>query len=75
MVKEVVAKSDYGIDLHSAAAPRINFPNIRGDLSLPSIKLLSGVFGCELIVNPDPKFFSMRNTAETLGTKTRDARR
>ncbi len=26
-------------------------------------------------VNPDPKFFSMRSTAETLGTKSRDARR
>jgi len=26
-------------------------------------------------LNPDPKFFSMRSTAETLGKKTRDARR
>lgn len=70
LFKEVVEKSDYGIDLHSAAAPRINFPNIRGDLSLPSIKRLSGVFGCELIVNSKGPMGSLRREATKHGCPT-----
>jgi len=70
LFKEVVTKSDYGIDLHSAAAPRINFPNIRGDLSVPSIKRLSGVFGCELIVNSKGPMGSLRREATKHGCPT-----
>ena len=68
--KEVVVKCDYGIDLHSAAAPRINFPNIRGDLSLSSIKRMSEVFGCEVIVNSKGPAGSLRREATKHGCPT-----
>ena len=34
---EIVERCDYGIDLHSAAAGRTNFPNVRGDLADPAV--------------------------------------
>ncbi|NIO11309.1 MAG: succinate dehydrogenase [Deltaproteobacteria bacterium] len=68
--KEVVAKSDYGIDLHSAAAPRINFPNIRGDLDLAPIRRMSEVFGCEVMVNSKGPMGSLRREATKHGCPT-----
>lgn len=68
--KEVVAKSDYGIDLHSAAAPRINYPNIRGDLSLAPIRRMSEVFGCEVMVNSKGPAGSLRREATRHGCPT-----
>ena len=48
---EVIQPCDYGIDLHSAALTRTNFPNVRGDLSIPEVKRIAKAFGCELVVN------------------------
>jgi predicted deacylase len=59
LMTEVVSKCDYGIDLHTAAIQRINFPNIRGDLKNPEVLRLARAFGCELIINgkgPDQSF-------------------
>jgi predicted deacylase len=59
LMTEVVSQCDYGIDLHTAAIQRINFPNIRGDLSDPHVLKLAKAFGCELIINgkgPDQSF-------------------
>ncbi len=56
---EVVRRCDYGIDLHTAATGRTNFPNIRGDLNKPEIRRLAKAFGCELMVHgqgPDSSF-------------------
>ena len=50
-MREVIAPCDYGIDLHSAALTRTNFPNVRGDLALPEVKRIAKAFGCELVVN------------------------
>lgn len=50
---------DFGIDLHTAAALRTNFPNVRGDFTQASIRRLAKAFGCELMVNgkgPDGAF-------------------
>ncbi|BAM05187.1 succinylglutamate desuccinylase/aspartoacylase family protein [Phycisphaera mikurensis] len=50
---------DFGIDLHTAAALRTNFPNVRGDFSQAPIRRLARAFGCELMVNgkgPDGAF-------------------
>ena len=50
---------DFGIDLHTAAALRTNFPNVRGDFSQAPIRRLAKAFGCELMVNgkgPDGAF-------------------
>jgi predicted deacylase len=48
---EIVGQCDYGIDLHSAAQTRTNFPNVRGDMSIPEVKRIAEAFGCELIVD------------------------
>lgn len=56
---EVVKRCEFGIDLHTAASGRTNFPNIRGDLNKPGIRRLAKAFGCELMVHgrgPDGSF-------------------
>lgn len=49
--EEIVSRSDYGIDLHTASVRRTNYPNVRGDLSDPKIAELAKAFGCEVIVD------------------------
>jgi hypothetical protein len=48
---EIVARSDFGIDLHTAAVRRTNYPNVRGDLTNPAVRRLAESFGCEIIIN------------------------
>lgn len=48
---EIVSRCDYGIDLHTAAVRRTNYPNIRGDLSNPAVHQLAEAFGCEIIID------------------------
>lgn len=48
---EIVARSDFGIDLHTASVRRTNFPNARADLSNPDARRLAEAFGCEAILN------------------------
>lgn len=48
---EIVLRSDFGIDLHTAAVRRTNYPNVRGDMSHPETRRLAEAFGCEVIIN------------------------
>ena len=48
---EVVGRSDFGIDLHTAAVRRTNVPTVRADLSIPGVRRIAEAFGCELILN------------------------
>jgi len=48
---EIVCRSNYGIDLHTASVRRTNYPNVRGDLSNPDVCEIAEAFGCELIMN------------------------
>jgi predicted deacylase len=48
---EIVSRSDYGIDLHTAAVRRTNYPNVRGDLKRPDVRRLAESFGSEIIIN------------------------
>jgi predicted deacylase len=48
---EIVSRSDYGIDLHTAAVHRTNYPNVRGDMSNPRVRSLAEAFGSEIIMN------------------------
>ena len=50
-MREVVSKCEYCIDLHSAAAQRTNYPNVRADMSNPKVAELARFFECALIVN------------------------
>ena len=58
-VFDALSPFDFGIDLHTAAALRTNFPNVRGDFTQAPIRRLAKAFGCELMVNgkgPDGAF-------------------
>jgi len=48
---EIVLRADYGIDLHTAAVRRTNYPNVRADLSHPEVERLAYAFGSEFILN------------------------
>ncbi len=54
--RQIVHRCDYGIDLHSAAVRRTNFPNVRANLRDPEVRRIALAFGCEIIVdNTGPK--------------------
>ncbi len=48
---ELLLKSDFLIDFHTAAVRRTNFPNVRADLSLPGAARIARAFGCPLVVD------------------------
>ncbi len=61
--EEIVARCDYGIDLHTASVRRTNFPNVRADLSDPDVRRLANAFGCEVIMNNKGPRGSLRREA------------
>jgi len=70
IMEEVVRRCDYGIDLHSAATGRTNFPNVRGDLSDPQVQRLAKAFGCELILSGRGPAGALRREACKAGVPT-----
>jgi uncharacterized protein len=48
---EIVARSDYGIDLHTAAIRRTNYPTVRADLSSPQVRKIAEAFGTEILID------------------------
>jgi predicted deacylase len=70
LFREVVSKSDFGIDLHTAGADRTNHPQIRGDLDQPHVAALAAAFGCPLIVDSPGPERSLRRTAVAAGVPT-----
>ncbi len=70
LMEEIVAKCDYGIDLHTAAFQRTNYPNVRGDLSNPGARELAAAFGCTLIVDGKGPVGSFRREATRSGCPT-----
>lgn len=67
---EIVSRSDYGIDLHTAAVRRTNYPNVRGDLSVPEIKALAMAFGSEIIMDNRGPVGAFRREACRVGCPT-----
>jgi predicted deacylase len=67
---EVVRRCDYGIDLHTAAMRRTNFPNVRGDLSNPGVRRLAEMFGCHWIIAGKGPRGSLRREATRNGVPT-----
>ena len=68
--EEIVLRRDFGIDLHTAAVRRTNYPNIRGDMSNPSVKRIAEAFGCELIVDGKGPQRALRPEATKAGCAT-----
>lgn len=67
---EIVSRSDYGIDLHTAAVRRINYPNVRGDMGNPAVRRLAKAFGAEFILNGKGPAGGLRREAVAAGCPT-----
>ena len=68
--ENVVRHCDYGIDLHTAAIQRTNYPNVRGKLSDPGVRRLAAAFGGELLISGEGPVGSFRREADTAGCPT-----
>ena len=66
---EIVAKCQYGIDLHTGAIHRSNLPQIRADLKDPETRDLAEVFGVPVLLNSNLRDGSLRESAVQNGTK------
>lgn len=64
---EIVAQSDYGIDLHTGAVHRPNLPQIRSDLSRQVNASLAEAFGAPVVLPSEPRLGSLREHAEERG--------
>jgi len=67
---ELVKKCDFVIDLHTAAAGRVNMPHIRGDMSNPEVERLARAFGTTVIMNNKGQNGSLRRAATDDGIPT-----
>lgn len=67
---EIVERSDAGIDLHTAAVRRTNYPTIRGDFSVDGVKDLATAFGTELVLDKSGPEGSFRREACAAGCPT-----
>ncbi len=59
-MEEVVKKSDYGIDLHTGAYHRCNYPQIRANINDEKTFNLAKAFGAAVIINSDLRDGSLR---------------
>ena len=66
-MNEVLLRSTHGIDLHTGAVHRTNFPQIRGNLDDPETERLARVFGVPVVINTDFREGSLRETAARNG--------
>ena len=64
---EIVANSDYGIDLHTAAQGRFNLPHVRGDFADPVIYQLAGAFGAPVYYHSKGLDGTVRKASNKLG--------
>ena len=66
----IVSRCDYGIDLHTAAVRRTNYPNVRGDLTNPDVRRLAEAFGTEIIIDGKGPAGALRREACKAGCPT-----
>ena len=64
---QILIKCTHAIDLHTGAIHRSNLPQIRGDLSDPSVRHLAQAFGMPVMVNAAIRPGSLRETAKDMG--------
>lgn len=70
LYEEVILKCDCGLDFHTAAIRRTNYPNIRVDFDQPHALALAKAFGCQLVVHSKGAEGSLRRTATKAGIPT-----
>lgn len=66
-LKEIVDKSDYGIDLHTGAIHRENLPQIRANLDDEETARIANAFHVPLLLNADLRDGSLRQIAAERG--------
>lgn len=66
-VNEIVAKCQFGIDLHTGAIHRSNLPQIRGDFSDETTLRMAKAFGMPVMLNTDIREGSLRQCAADMG--------
>tara|TARA_R110000868_G_scaffold1706_5_gene13743 strand:+ start:1671 stop:2834 length:1164 start_codon:yes stop_codon:yes gene_type:complete len=64
---EIVAKCTHGIDLHTGAVHRSNFPQIRAVMSDPTVREMARAFGVPLLLNAKIRDGSLRGAATEHG--------
>lgn len=67
---EVVIQCDMGIDFHTAAVRRTNYPNVRAYMRSTRARAIAAAFGCEVIVNSRGPKGALRRTATESGVPT-----
>jgi uncharacterized protein len=67
-LNEVVKRSQFGIDLHTAAVHRVNLPQIRSDfVKSPRCRQLSEAFGAQVVLESPERSGSLRRAARENG--------
>ncbi|MCB1725035.1 MAG: succinylglutamate desuccinylase/aspartoacylase family protein [Chromatiaceae bacterium] len=64
---EIIARSDVGIDLHTAAIHRANLPQIRADINDPILEPLARTFSAPVLLHSAAPTGSLRGAAAALG--------
>ncbi len=67
---QITKRCDFGIDLHTAAVRRTNFPNVRADMTDERVASFARAFGAGLIVSAKGPKGSLRNAACDAGCAT-----
>lgn len=62
-MKEIVLKSDLGIDLHTGALDRSNFPQIRANIEAEGVRDIAVAFGAPVVVHASMREGSLRACA------------
>lgn len=66
-IDEIVARSTHGIDLHTGAIHRDNFPQIRGNLDDADTDYMARAFGVPVVINTGFREGSLREAAADRG--------
>lgn len=67
-MSEVVARCDYGIDLHTGSFHRNNLPQVRADLRDPETRRIAEAFGAPITLHSRVRDGSLRQVATNEGT-------
>lgn len=66
---EIVSRADVGIDLHSAAIHRTNYPQVRVSPNNTGMRALAEAFGAPIIMQSPIREGSLRQAAQDFGTR------
>lgn len=66
-MEQIVSHASHGVDLHTAAEHRDNFPQIRADLDDPELSRMARAFGVPVLINASHREGSLRQAAAARG--------